>query len=206
MARSKDSGRWLKEHFNDHYVKLSKKEGWRSRASYKLLEIQEKHCVIQPGMRVLDLGAAPGGWSQVAISLVGNGGQVVASDILPMDPISRVDFILGDFTQEDVLESIIETIGIDLVDLVMSDMAPNISGIMAVDQSRSMCLVELVLDIAQHVLRKNGSFLVKVFHGDGFEAYFKDMRTSFGMVKTCKPKASRSGSREVYLLGKSFKG
>ncbi|MDP0561035.1 MAG: 23S rRNA (uridine(2552)-2'-O)-methyltransferase RlmE [Candidatus Endonucleobacter sp. (ex Gigantidas childressi)] len=206
MARSRDSGRWLREHFNDHYVKLSQKEGWRSRASYKLLEIQEKHSVIQSGMRVLDLGAAPGGWSQVAINLVGGNGRVVASDILPMEPIGRVDFILGDFTQENVLDSIVEAIGIGGVDFIMSDMAPNMSGIMAVDQSRSMYLVELVLDIARRVLNTNGSFLVKVFHGDGFEAYFKDMRTSFERIKACKPKASRPGSREVYLLGKSFKG
>ncbi len=206
MARSKSSGQWLREHFNDHYVKLSQKDGWRSRASYKLLEIQEKDRVIRPGMKVVDLGAAPGGWSQVAVSLAGDKGRVVASDILPMDPIAGVDFVQGDFTEELVLNSILETIGADQVDLVISDMAPNMSGMLSVDQPKSMYLAELALDMARQVLRKNGTFLTKVFQGEGFDTYLKDMRSSFGRVQTRKPKASRPRSREVYLLARDFKG
>ncbi|WP_263081946.1 23S rRNA (uridine(2552)-2'-O)-methyltransferase RlmE [Endozoicomonas sp. Mp262] len=206
MARSKSSGQWLREHFNDQYVKLSQKDGWRSRASYKLLEIQEKDRVIRPGMKVVDLGAAPGGWSQVAVKLAGDKGRVVASDILPMDPIADVDFVQGDFTEEAVLDSILETIGGDQVDLVISDMAPNMSGMLSVDQPKSMYLAELALDMARRVLRKNGTFLTKVFQGEGFDAYLKDMRSSFGRVQTRKPKASRPRSREVYLLARDFKG
>lgn len=206
MARSKSSGQWLREHFNDQYVKLSQKEGWRSRASYKLLEIQEKDRVIRPGMSVVDLGAAPGGWSQVAVSLTGDKGRVVASDILPMDPIAGVDFIQGDFTEQPVLDSILEVIAPEQVDLVISDMAPNMSGMLSVDQPRSMYLAELALDMARQVLKKKGSFLTKVFQGEGFDAYLKAMRSSFGRVQTRKPKASRPRSREVYLLARDFKG
>lgn len=206
MARSKSSGQWLREHFNDQYVKLSQKEGWRSRASYKLLEIQEKDRVIRPGMSVVDLGAAPGGWSQVAVSLTGDKGRVVASDILPMDPIAGVDFIQGDFTEQPVLDSILEVIAPERVDLVISDMAPNMSGMLSVDQPRSMYLAELALDMARQVLKKKGSFLTKVFQGEGFDAYLKAMRSSFGRVQTRKPKASRPRSREVYLLARDFKG
>ena len=206
MARSKSSGRWLKEHFDDQYVKQSQKDGWRSRASYKLLEIQEKDKIIRSGMRVVDLGAAPGGWSQVAIQLVGEKGRVVASDILPMDAIADVDFVQGDFTEEAVLEQILETIGSDEVDLVISDMAPNMSGALSVDQPNAMYLVELALDLSRQVLRKGGVFLVKVFQGEGFDAYLKDMKTSFDKVLTRKPKASRDRSREVYLLAIGFRG
>ena len=206
MARSKSSGQWLREHFNDQYVKRSQKDGWRSRASYKLLEIQEKDRVIRPGMKVVDLGAAPGGWSQVAVGLAGDKGRVVASDILPMDPIAGVDFVQGDFTEESVLNSILETIGVDQVDLVISDMAPNMSGMLSVDQPKSMYLAELALDMARQVLAKKGTFLTKVFQGEGFDAYLKDMRSSFGRVQTRKPKASRPRSREVYLLARDFKG
>ncbi|MDB2384595.1 23S rRNA (uridine(2552)-2'-O)-methyltransferase RlmE [Endozoicomonas sp.] len=206
MARSKSSGRWLQEHFNDQYVKRAQKDGWRSRASYKLLEIQEKDRVIRPGMKVVDLGAAPGGWSQVAVGLVGDSGRVVASDILAMDPIADVDFVQGDFTDEAVLENILETIGADQVDLVISDMAPNMSGTQSVDQPRAMYLVELALDMARRVLREKGAFLTKVFQGEGFDTYLKDVRSSFGRVQTRKPKASRPRSREVYLLAREFKG
>ncbi|MDD7804109.1 MAG: 23S rRNA (uridine(2552)-2'-O)-methyltransferase RlmE [Endozoicomonas sp. (ex Botrylloides leachii)] len=206
MARSKSSGRWLQAHVNDHYVKRAKKEGWRSRASYKLLEIQEKDHVIQQGMNVVDLGAAPGGWSQVAVGLVGDHGRVVASDILAIDPLPSVDFIQGDFTDEIILEKIIQTIGTDQVDLVISDMAPNMSGMLSIDQPRSMHLVELALDMARQVLKKNGLFLTKVFQGEGFETYLKDVRSSFNRVQTRKPKASRPRSREVYLLAREFKG
>lgn len=206
MARSKSSGRWLKEHFDDVYVKKSQQDGWRSRASYKLLEINKKDRIFKPGMKVVDLGAAPGGWSQVAIELLGDNGRVVASDILPMDGIAGVDFVQGDFTEDAVLEKILATIGSDKVDLVISDMAPNMSGTLSVDQPNAMYLVELALDLARQTLRQGGTFLVKVFQGEGFDACLKDMRTSFGKVQTRKPDASRARSREVYLLASNFKG
>lgn len=205
MARSKSSGRWLKEHFDDHYVKQSQKDGWRSRASYKLLEIQEKDRIFRPGSKVVDLGAAPGGWSQVAVQLVGEQGRVVASDILPMDAIAGVDFVQGDFTEEAVLEKILATIGADKVDLVISDMAPNMSGAISVDQPNAMYLVELALDLSRQVLRKGGIFLTKVFQGEGFDQYLRDMKSSFDKVQTRKPLASRARSREVYLLASGFK-
>ena len=204
MARSKSSGRWLKEHFEDPFVKQSQADGWRSRASYKLLEIQEKDRIFRSGTKVVDLGAAPGGWSQVAVTLVGEQGRVVASDILPMDGIACVDFVQGDFTDDAVLENILTTIGSEEVDLVISDMAPNMSGSRSVDQPNAMYLVELALDLARQVLRQNGTFLVKVFQGEGFDAYLQDMRSSFTKVQTRKPAASRARSREVYLLGTGF--
>lgn len=206
MARSKSSGRWLKEHFEDPFVKQSQADGWRSRASYKLLEIQEKDRIFRSGTKVVDLGAAPGGWSQVAVTLVGEQGRVVASDILPMDGIAGVDFVQGDFTDDAVLENILTTIGSEQVDLVISDMAPNMSGSLSVDQPNAMYLVELALDLARQVLRQNGNFLVKVFQGEGFDAYLQDMCSSFTKVQTRKPSASRARSREVYLLGIGFKG
>ena len=205
MARSKSSGRWLKEHFDDHYVRQSQKEGWRSRASYKLLEIQEKDHIFRPGSKVVDLGAAPGGWSQVAVQLVGEQGRVVASDILPMDAIAGVDFVQGDFTEEAVLGQILATIGADQVDLVISDMAPNMSGALSVDQPNAMYLVELALDLSRQVLRRGGVFLTKVFQGEGFDEYLRDMKTSFDKVQTRKPQASRARSREVYLLASGFR-
>ncbi len=205
MARSKSSGRWLQEHFDDRYVKMSQKDGYRSRASYKLLEIQEKDQLIRPGMKVIDLGAAPGGWSQVAAELVGDEGRVVASDILPMNSMAGVDFIQGDFTEESVLEDILKVIGDDRFDLVISDMAPNMSGMSSVDQPQAMYLVELALDMARQVLRPGGNFLAKVFQGEGFDPYLKDLRSSFDKVITRKPEASRARSREVYLMGKGFR-
>ena len=206
MARSKSSGRWLKEHFDDVYVKKSQQDGWRSRASYKLLEINKKDRIFKPGMKVVDLGAAPGGWSQVAVELLGDRGRVVASDILPMDGIAGVDFVQGDFTEDAVLEEILTIIGSDKVDLVISDMAPNMSGTLSVDQPNAMYLVELALDLARQTLRQGGTFLVKVFQGEGFDIFLKDIRTSFGKVQTRKPDASRARSREVYLLASNFKG
>ena len=205
MARSKSSGRWLKEHFDDHYVRQSQKEGWRSRASYKLLEIQEKDHIFRPGSKVVDLGAAPGGWSQVAVQLAGEQGRVVASDILPMDAIAGVDFVQGDFTEETVLDQILATIGADQVDLVISDMAPNMSGALSVDQPNAMYLAELALDLSRQVLRRGGIFLTKVFQGEGFDEYLRDMKTSFDKVQTRKPQASRARSREVYLLARGFR-
>ncbi|QJD60247.1 23S rRNA (uridine(2552)-2'-O)-methyltransferase RlmE [Pseudomonas sp. gcc21] len=206
MARSKTSKGWLKEHFDDPYVKKAQKDGYRSRASYKLLEIQEKDRLLKPGMTVLDLGAAPGGWCQVASRLIGDKGRIIASDILPMDSIADVTFIEGDFTEEAVFEEILRAIGDQPVDLVISDMAPNMSGTPEVDQPRAMYLCELALDMAAQVLRPGGSFLVKVFHGEGFDEYFRQMRGQFDKLVTRKPGASRDRSRETYLLAKGYKG
>lgn len=206
MARSKSSARWLREHFDDQYVKRSQEDGWRSRASYKLLEIHEKDKLFHPGMSVVDLGAAPGGWTQVAAEIIGDSGRIVASDILPMDPVAGATFVQGDFTEDSVLEDILAAIGCDQVDLVISDMAPNMSGAQSVDQPKAMYLVELALDLVRQVLAKNGVFLTKVFQGEGFGEYLKDMRTSFSKVVTRKPQASRARSREVYLLAKGFQG
>jgi len=203
--RSSSSGAWLKEHFDDHYVKRSQKEGYRSRACYKLLEIQEKDRLIKPGMCVVDLGCAPGGWSQVAAELVGDRGRVLASDILPMDTLAGVEFIQGDFTEESVFNELLAALGDQRADLVISDMAPNMSGVKDVDQPRSMYLCELALDMAAHVLRPGGDFVTKIFQGEGFEAYFRDMRSRFDKVITRKPAASRPRSREVYLLGRGLK-
>ncbi len=206
VARSKTSKGWLKEHFDDPYVKKAQKDGYRSRASYKLLEIQEKDRLLRPGMTVVDLGAAPGGWCQVASRLIGERGRIIASDILPMDGIADVTFIQGDFTEDEVFEQILAAIGGQPVDLVISDMAPNMSGTPAVDQPRAMYLCELALDMAARVLRPDGDFLIKVFHGEGFDDYYRDMRARFDKVLTRKPGASRDRSRETYLLGRGFKG
>lgn len=199
------SKRWLKEHFDDSYVQRAQKEGYRSRACYKLLELNEKDKLIKPGMTVLDLGSAPGGWSQVAAQLVGDKGRVVASDILPMDALAGVDFIQGDFTEEQVFDSIMDLLDGEAVDLVISDMAPNMSGVAAVDQPQSMYLVELALDLARNVLKPGGVFVAKVFQGEGFDQLLRDMRSSFQTVQSRKPAASRSRSREVYQVGKGFK-
>lgn len=207
MAKKKSSSKaWLKEHRDDPYVQQAQREGYRSRACYKLLELQEKDRLIRPGMTVVDLGSAPGGWSQVAAGLVGHRGRVVASDILPMDTLAGVDFIQGDFTEDSVFEQILAAIGDQPVDLVISDMAPNMSGVSAVDQPRSMYLVELALDLARRVLAPGGSFVAKVFHGEGFEALFSESRDSFDKVLTRKPQASRPRSREVYLVARGFRG
>jgi len=207
MTRKKSSSKsWLKEHFNDPYVQQAQREGYRSRACYKLLEIQEKDKLIRPGMVLVDLGAAPGGWSQVAGQLVGDHGRVIASDILPVDSLEGVEFIQGDFTEDAVFQQILDAIGDAPVDLVISDMAPNMSGMSAVDQPQSMYLVELALDMSRRVLRPGGSFLCKVFQGEGFDELVRDARGCFGKVLVRKPAASRPRSREVYLLGRDFKG
>ena len=206
MARSKSSHRWLQEHVNDPYVKQAQKDGYRSRASYKLIELHEKDRLIRPGMVVVDLGSAPGGWSQVAAKLVGDKGRVLATDILPMDPIRNVEFIQGDFTEDEVLNQIMEAIGDAKPDLIISDIAPNITGIDSSDQGRSMYLVELVLDMVRQVLKPKGNFVVKVFQGSGSDAYLKDLRTSFEKISVRKPKASRPRSREVYVVARGFKG
>ena len=205
MAKSKSSQRWLDEHENDVYVQRARQDGYRSRATYKLLEINEKDRLFKPGMTVVDLGAAPGGWSQMAARLVGDKGHVVAMDILPMDGLAGVDFLQGDFREQEVLEQLLKMIGDQGVDLVISDMAPNISGMGVVDQPRAMYLTELALDMARQVLKPGGDFLVKVFQGEGFDEYMRDVRSSFNKVITRKPKASRPRSREVYLLARGFK-
>lgn len=205
MARSKSSQRWLREHFDDHWVARAQAEGYRSRASFKLLEIHEKDKLFRPGMTVLDLGAAPGGWSQVAARLVGSRGTVVASDILAMDSIADVTFIQGDFREEAVYEQIVASLGGRKVDLVMSDMAPNMSGNRAVDLPRAMYLAELALDMAVNVLAVEGVFLVKMFQGEGFEQYRRALQSRFRKVLSRKPAASRPRSREVYQLGAGLK-
>lgn len=204
MARSKSSQRWLGEHFSDEYVKKAQQEGYRSRAIYKLKEIQEKDRILQPGMKVVDLGASPGGWSQYATSVVGQKGRVVASDILPLDPLPFVEFVLGDFREDAVLAEILQLLGDDKADLVISDMAPNMSGVDAVDQPRAIHLCELALDMARQVLKPGGAFLVKLFQGDGSEAFIRDVRSSFKTLKIRKPSASRPRSREVYVLAQGF--
>ncbi|MFV0478422.1 MAG: 23S rRNA (uridine(2552)-2'-O)-methyltransferase RlmE [Parahaliea sp.] len=205
MPKKRSSSRaWLKEHHNDPYVQKAQREGYRSRACYKLLELQQRDRLIRPGMTVVDLGSAPGGWSQVAAELVGHHGRVVASDILAMDSLAGVDFIQGDFTDEGVFDQILAHIGNHPVDLVMSDMAPNMSGLNAVDQPRSMYLVELALDLAVRVLAPGGAFVTKVFQGEGFDELVRMARSQFGKVLTRKPDASRPRSREVYLLARDF--
>ena len=206
VARSKSSARWLKEHFDDRYVQLSKKEGYRSRASYKLVELNRKDQLIRPGMRVVDLGAAPGGWSQVVAELIGEKGRLVASDILPMDGLAGVEFIQGDFTEQEVFERILAALGGQHVDLVISDMAPNMSGMVAVDIPRAMYLVELALDFAVNALKPGGDFVCKVFQGEGFNEFQQTARENFSKVLIRKPDASRARSREVYLVARGFKG
>jgi 23S rRNA (uridine2552-2'-O)-methyltransferase len=205
MARSKSSHRWLQEHVNDPYVKQAQKDGYRSRSSYKLIELNERDRLIKPGMLVLDLGSAPGGWSQVAGRIVGEKGRVIATDILPMDPVRNVEFIQGDFTQEDVFNKILETLGNRKPDLIICDIAPNISGIDSADQASSMYLVELALDMARRVLKSKGNFVAKVFQGSGSDAFLKELRTSFDKVSIRKPAASRPRSREIYVVARSFK-
>ena len=206
VQRSKSSANWLREHFNDPFVKQAQKDGYRSRASYKRLEIQEKDRLIRPGMSVIDLGAAPGGWSQVTSRLIGGQGRLIASDILEMDSIADVTFIQGDFTHDEVLQRILEAVGDSHVDLVISDMAPNMSGTPAVDIPRAMFLCELALDLATRVLKPGGDFLIKIFQGEGFDVYLKDVRSKFDKVQMRKPSSSRDRSREQYLLGRGFKG
>ncbi|MBL4868547.1 MAG: 23S rRNA (uridine(2552)-2'-O)-methyltransferase RlmE [Pseudomonadales bacterium] len=206
MTRSKTSKGWLKEHFDDAWVKKAQEEGYRSRASYKLLEIQDKDKLIRPGMRVVDLGAAPGGWSQVATKLVGLKGKIIATDILPMDSIEDVEIIRGDFTEEAVLDNILHAVGSAKVDLVISDMAPNISGMSAVDQPKAMYLADLALDFARKVLVPEGVFLTKVFQGEGIELYRSEIKQCFTQLIARKPAASRPRSKELYLIGKGFKG
>ena len=206
VKRTGSSGAWMKEHFDDHYVKMAQKEGYRSLACYKLLEIQEKDRLFKPGMSVVDLGCAPGGWSQVAAMLVGHNGQVLASDILEMDTLAGVEFIQGDFTDEEVFNELMAFLGNQKADLVISDMAPNMSGMRDVDQPQSMYLCELALDMAISVLRPGGGFVTKIFQGEGFDEYMRLLREHFSKVVTRKPAASRPRSREVYLVATGLRG
>jgi 23S rRNA (uridine2552-2'-O)-methyltransferase len=205
MARTKSSRRWLKEHFDDEFVKRAQREGFRSRAVYKLDEIQQRDRIIGPGMTIVDLGAAPGGWSQYALGLIGRKGRIVAMDILPLDPLPGVEFVQGDFRDEAVLEQLLQTVQGQPIDLVMSDIAPNITGVDAVDQPRAMYLAELAADFADKVLRPGGDLLVKLFQGEGFDDLVRDLRSRYDKVVIRKPKASRSRSREVYALARGRK-
>ena len=200
MARSKSSHRWLKEHFADPFVKKAQAEGMRSRAAYKLEELLERDRLIRPGMVIVDLGAAPGGWSQVARRQLGDSGRVLALDILDMPPIAGVDFIHGDFREPEALSRLEALLARAPVDLVLSDMAPNMTGVDTVDQARAMYLSELARDFAEAHLKRGGNFLIKLFMGEGFDAYMKDLKTRYDKVVTRKPAASRSRSNEVYAL------
>jgi 23S rRNA (uridine2552-2'-O)-methyltransferase len=205
MARTKSSNRWMQEHFDDEYVKMAQKLGYRSRAVFKLKEIQDKDHILKPGMRIVDLGAAPGGWSQYARQLLGSQCQIIALDILDIEPLDGVEFIQGDFREQAVFDQLMATLDGKRVDLVMSDMAPNMSGSKGVDQPRALYLGELALEMAQSVLAKDGTFLVKLFQGEGFESYCKQVQQIFSKVLIRKPKASRPRSNEVYLLARGFK-
>lgn len=203
--RSDSSRRWLKEHFTDPYVKKAQQEGYRSRAVYKLLEIHEKDKLFKPGMTIVDLGAAPGGWSQVVAKLVKPKGQVIALDILPMEPIEGVEFIQGDFGEEAVAEGLLKRLGETSVDWVLCDIAPNMSGNDSIDMPRSMYLAELAFDFALRVLPEEGGFLIKVFQGEGFDSFLATIRKHFQKTVIRKPKASRKRSREVYILARTRK-
>jgi len=203
--RSASSSRWLNEHFKDRFVQQAQKKGLRSRAWFKLEEIQNTDKLFRPDITVVDLGAAPGGWSQYVASVIGDKGRIIACDLLPMDPIVGVDFLQGDFRDESVLKLLLDRVGEDKVQVVMSDMAPNMSGQPAVDIPRAMYLVELALDMCRDVLAPNGSFIVKIFQGEGFEEYLKSVRDIFKVVKIRKPEASRARSREVYIVASGRK-
>ncbi|MEG0279323.1 MAG: 23S rRNA (uridine(2552)-2'-O)-methyltransferase RlmE [Morganella sp. (in: enterobacteria)] len=203
--RSASSSRWLQEHFSDKYVLQAQKKGLRSRAWFKLEEIQQGDNIFKPGMTIVDLGAAPGGWSQYAVNHIGQSGRVIACDLLPMDPIVGVDFLQGDFRDENVLNALLGRVGDKKVQVVMSDMAPNMSGTPAVDIPRAMYLVELALDMCRSALAPGGCLIIKVFQGDGFDQYLRDVRSLFTKVKVRKPDASRARSREVYIVATGWK-
>jgi len=206
MGKKKSSSRaWLKEHHDDVYVQRAQKEGYRSRAVYKLMEINTKDQIIRRGMSVLDLGSAPGGWSQVAGEIVGDRGRVVASDILAMDALPDVTFVQGDFTEQETYDRLLAELDHRPLDVVLSDMAPNMSGLPEVDQPRAMYLVELATDLAIRALAPGGAFITKVFQGEGFENWFREIRGRFDRVTTRKPSASRPRSREVYIVASGFK-
>jgi len=205
MAQNKKRSPWLQQHLDDPYVKQAQVDGFRSRAVYKLSELDQRDKLFRPGMSVVDLGAAPGGWTQYAIQKVGDNGKVLAVDILPMDPIAGAIIIEGDFTQQAVLDCMLEQLGESKINLVISDMAPNISGVKSVDQARAMYLSELALDLACNVLEQKGAFVVKVFMGEGFDAFIKEVRQRFSSVNVRKPAASRPKSRENYIVAKGLR-
>jgi 23S rRNA (uridine2552-2'-O)-methyltransferase len=206
MPRTKSSSRWLQRHVNDPYVKQAQKDGYRSRSAYKLIELDEKDRLVRPGMLVMDLGSAPGGWSQVAGRLVGSKGRVLATDILPMDPIENVDFIQGDFTEDAVIEQVFAWLQGRKFDLIVSDIAPNLTGIDSADQASSIYFLELALDTVRRALKPGCNFVAKMFQGQGSDQYLQELRKSFAKVSIRKPGASRPESREVYLVAKGFKG
>jgi len=205
MARSKSSQQWMQEHFHDEYVKKAQAMGYRSRAVFKLSEIQEKDKIIRPGINVVDLGAAPGGWSEFVRKLLGKNDKIVALDLLEIEPIAGVDFIRGDFRDDDVLQKLYEILADQPVHLLLSDMAPNMSGNKETDQPRSIYLGELALDAAQQILAPGGTLLIKMFQGEGFDAYMQEVKRNFKSTVIRKPKASRPRSNEVYILAKGFK-
>lgn len=205
MKRTRTSKAWMREHVTDPYVQMAQKDGYRSRAAYKLIELDERDHLIKPGMVVVDLGAAPGGWTQVVAKKIGPSGILVAFDILPMDPVHGAIFIQGDFREDAALAMLDEAVAGRPVDLVISDIAPNISGIGTVDQARSMHLAELALEFAVQRLKPSGGFLVKVFQGEGFDDFVREMRRHFAQVMVRKPNASRTRSTEVYMLGKGLR-
>jgi len=200
----RSSGSWRDRQERDPYVQRARREGWRSRAVFKLEQIDRKERLLKPGMVCVDLGSAPGGWSQYVTEMLKGKARIVAVDLLPMDALPDVEFVQGDFQEDEVFEQLLEKVGPDGADLVMSDMAPNISGTKAVDQPRSMYLVELALDMARRVLKPGGSFVCKVFQGEGFDEFVRDARNSFERVRVIKPEASRTASREVYLVARNF--
>jgi 23S rRNA (uridine2552-2'-O)-methyltransferase len=206
MARTKSSANWLSRHRNDPFVKQAQKDGYRSRSAYKLIELNEKDKLVRPGMRIMDLGSAPGGWSQVAGRLVGKNGRVLATDILPMDELKNVDFIQGDFTDDIVVQRVLDWLNGAQFDLIISDIAPNISGIESADQGKSIWFLELALDAVRKTLKPGASFAAKMFQGSGSDEYLKELRTHFQKVSIRKPAASRKESREVYLVARGFKG
>lgn len=206
MPRTKSSSEWLRRHVNDPYVKQAQLDGYRSRSAYKLIELNEKDRLIKPGMRILDLGSAPGGWSQVSGKLVGKKGRVLATDILPMEPIANVDFVQGDFNDDAVVAQLLEWLAGGKFDLIISDIAPNLSGIDSADQAGSMYFLELALDTVRKTLKPGATFVAKMFQGSGSDDYVKELRKSFEKVLIRKPAASRAQSREVYIVAKGFKG
>lgn len=205
MARSSSSARWKQRQARDPFVKKAQVEGWRSRAVFKLMEIQQRERLLHTGAVVVDLGAAPGAWSQYVTSVVGPQGRVVATDILDMEPLPGVDFVRGDFREEEVLKLLLDLLGEARADAVLSDMAPNMSGTRAVDQPRAMYLAELALDFAGRVLKPGGSFVVKLFQGEGFQEYVETARSRFASLRMRKPEASRRGNRETYLVARNFR-
>jgi len=205
MARTKSSASWLSRHLSDPFVKQAQKDGYRSRAAYKLTELNDKDKLIKPGMRVLDLGSAPGGWSQVAGKIIGDKGKILATDILPMEPLRNVDFIQGDFTEQETLDKLLAWTGGGKFDLIISDIAPNITGISSADQASSIYFLELALDTVRRTLKPGANFVAKMFQGSGSDEYLKELRKHFDKVSIRKPAASRKESREVFVVAKGFK-